>query len=213
MLVIISLDTEETPASLVVGSHGHLLQKLSDNLVPDGKVLKDLPGPLLHDILGTRTCSHAGDLSTDALSDDRLPECPSGNSSRMHLDNFMAARVADRGIPLDHELTFHEDLGAVSILVAIKQFPGHDTAQFLNLGDLPVNGLLENFVNDLEIAGEIGPFEAPGEIYEDIEVGYEDNGSFFRTAHFNELLDVLYADPSKVDPDFRGRCLYIREIS
>jgi hypothetical protein len=35
--------------------------------------------------------------------------------------------------------------------VAIKEFTGNDAAEFLDLVDIPVNCLLENFIDDLKI--------------------------------------------------------------
>ncbi len=93
----------------------------------------------------------------------------------MDVHDLVAARLADRGLPPDHELAPHPDLGSFRVFVPVEEFPRYCAAEFLDLIHVAVDGLLQYVVNHLEVPGEIRPFEASGEIDEDVEFGDEDN--------------------------------------
>src|SRR5208337_3503208 len=141
MLVVIGLDAEEAPAPLVMRGHRDFGKECIDGILVDTKILKDVVCPLLHDILGTGTRSHARNFGSDALSHDRLAEGPFCNRPRMDLDYFVAGRVTYRRLALDHELAAHEDLRAIGVLMTIKQFPCHRAAEILYLVDLAIDRL------------------------------------------------------------------------
>jgi hypothetical protein len=93
--------------------------------------------------------------------------------------------------------------------MAVEQFPRHNTAEFLNLVYLPVNGLLQDFVDHFEIPREVCSFQASGQVDIDIKIRDEDNRPFFMAMYFNEFFYVFYADAGEVNPDIRGSCLNI----
>ena len=82
----------------------------------------------------------------------------------MHLDDLVAGSMADRSLPLDHELAAHQHLGPVRVLVPVKEFPCNNTAELLDLVDFPVNCLLEHLVDHFKIPREVGTLEAAGQI-------------------------------------------------
>jgi hypothetical protein len=126
--------------------------------------------PLHHNILGTGTGRHTGHLCPDALTNDRLTERPPCDSTCMYLDNFMADGMSDRCFAFHHELTAHKDLGPVSILMTVEEFSRNNTAEFFYLVYISVNCLLKHFINHLKVPGEIGTFQAAGQVDVDIKI-------------------------------------------
>jgi hypothetical protein len=126
--------------------------------------------PLHHDILGTGTGSHTGHFRADALTYDRLTERAPCDSSCMYLDNFMADGMCDRRFAFHHELAAHKDLGPVSILMTVKEFSRNNAAELFNLVYISVNCLLKHFINHFKISGEIGAFQAAGQVYINIKI-------------------------------------------
>ena len=212
VLVVVSFDAEKSLPPLVVGRHGDRGEEIVDFVLGDIEVLQDVHRAFLHDVLGAGAGRHAGHFRADTLPDDRAPERPAGDGPGVHLDDFMAGSMADRGLALDHELAAHEDFGTVRVFVAVEEFSRHHAAEFLDLVHLAVNRLLENLVDHLEIAGKVGALEASGEVDVDIEVRDKNNRAFLAPVDFDKLLDVLDPDPGEVDPDIGGCCLDIRQI-
>jgi hypothetical protein len=130
----------------------------------------------------------------------------------MDLDDLMACGVTDRGLALDHEFTAHEHLRPVSIFVAVEQLPCHNAAEFFDLADLPVNRLLEDFIDHFEIPGKVRSLEAAGQVDVYIEIGDEDHRPFFAAVNFYEFLYVLYPDTGKVDTNVRRRSLDVGQF-
>jgi hypothetical protein len=126
--------------------------------------------PLHHDILGTGTGSHTGNFRPDALAHDRLPEGAPCDSSCMYLDNFMADSMCDRRFAFHHELAAHKDLGAIRVLMTVKEFSRNNAAELFNLVYISVNCLLKHFINHLKVPGEIGTFQAAGQVDVDIKI-------------------------------------------
>lgn len=203
MLVIISFNTEEPPSPLVVGSHGDCYEELVDLVLADIEFLQYAHCPLLHDILCAGAGSHARNLRADALSHDRGPERPPGDSTCMHLHYFLTGCVTDRGLALHHVLTAHEHFCPVRVFVAVEQFPCYNAAEFFNHVDIPVYRLLEYFIDYLEIPGKVGSFEAAGQIDEYIEIGNKNDWSFFVAIYFNEFFYVFDSDSGKIYTDVR----------
>jgi hypothetical protein len=113
--------------------------------------------------------------------------------------------MADRGLALDHELAAHQHFGTVRVFVPVKEFSCNNAAEFLDFVDFPVNCLLEHLVDHFKIPREVSAFEAAGQVNVNVEYRYKYYRSLSAAVHFDKFFDVLYADPSEVDPDI-GRC-------
>jgi hypothetical protein len=100
----------------------------------------------------------------------------------------------------------------VGVFVAVEEFSCHNAAEFFNHIDIPVDCLLEYFIDYLEIPGKVSPFEAAGQIDVYIEIGDENDWSFFVAIYFNEFFYVFDPDTGKVYADIRRRSLYIRQL-
>jgi hypothetical protein len=96
--------------------------------------------------------------------------------------------------------------------VPIEQLPGHHAAELLDLVDVAIDGLLEDFVDDLEVPGEVCSLEAPREVNKDVEGGDEDDRPLLGPGDFYQFLDVLDADPGEVDADIRDGGLDVRQV-
>jgi hypothetical protein len=88
----------------------------------------------------------------------------------MYFDNFMADGMSDRCFAFHHELAAHKDLSPVSILMTVEEFSRNNAAEFFNLVYISVNCLLKHFINHLKVPGEIGTFQAAGQIDIDIKI-------------------------------------------
>jgi len=203
MLVVIGLDAQESLAPLVVRGHRDCCEELIDLALLYIKTFENPHCPLFHDVLGAGTGGHPGDFSTDTLPHDRGAECAAGNGMSMDFNDLMAGCVADRCLALDHELAPHEDLSPVGVFMAVEEFSGNNAAEFFNLVDVAIDCLLEDFIDDLEIAREVGALEAAGEVDIHIKVGDEDDRAFASPVHFHQFLYVLDTDPGQVDTDIR----------
>ena len=195
-----------------MGSHGDCVKKFIDLTTVYLKILQYPHGAFLHDVLGTGTGSHPGNFRPDALPDDRAAECPPGDSACMHLHYFITGCVTDRGFALHHVLTAHEDFCTVRVFMTVEQFSCHNAAEFFDLVDIPVNRLLEDFVDNLEIPGKICTFQAPGQVDVYIEIGDENDRSFSMTVYFDQFFYVFYSDAGEVYTDVGNCCLNIREF-
>lgn len=151
MLIVVSLDTEESPAPLIVGSHRYFGKKQVDSLLVDAQIFKDMVCPLFHDILCTGTCCHPRDFGTDAFADNRFSEGSFCNCACMYFNYFVAGRMAYRCLALYHELAAHKDLSTIGILVTIEQLTGYRAAKIFDLADFTVYCLLKNLINYLKI--------------------------------------------------------------
>ncbi|OPX61660.1 MAG: hypothetical protein A4E34_01618 [Methanoregula sp. PtaU1.Bin006] len=94
--------------------------------------------------------------------------------------------------------------------MAIEQFTCNDTAEFLDLVDFPINGLLQDFIDHFKISGEVCTLQASRKVDINIEIGYKDDRSFFMAVYFDQFLDVFNSDTGKVYPDIWCGSLYIR---
>jgi len=205
MLVVIGLDTEESLAPLVVGGHGDRIEELVYLVLGDVEILQDPVGAFLHDVLSTGAGCHTGDFRTYALADYWCAKRAPGYCPGMYLDDLMTRCMADRGLALDHELAAHQHFGTVCIFVPIEKLSCNNAAEFLDLVDFPVNCLLEHLVDHFKIPREVSAFEAAGQVNVNVEYRYKYYRSLSAAVHFDKFFDVLYADPSEVDPDI-GRC-------
>jgi hypothetical protein len=88
----------------------------------------------------------------------------------MYLDDFVANGMCDRGFAFHHELTAHKDLGPVSILMTVEEFSRNNAAKLFDLVYISVNCLLKHFINHLKVPGEIGTFQAAGQVDVDIKI-------------------------------------------
>ena len=153
-----------------MGGHGDFVKKCLDLVLADPKILENTICSLLHDVLGTGAGCHPGNFRPDALAHDRIPEGAPCNSTCMHFHYFITGCTTDRGFALHHVLTAHEDFCPVGILMTVQEFSCDHTAEFLDLVYITVDRLLEDFVNHLKVTGEIGSFQAPGQVYEYIKI-------------------------------------------
>jgi hypothetical protein len=87
--------------------------------------------------------------------------------------------------------------------MAVEQFPCHNAAEFFNHIDIPVNRLLEYFIDYLEIPGKVCSFEAAGQIDVYIEIGDENGWSFSVAMYFNKFFYVFDSDTGKIYPNIR----------
>jgi hypothetical protein len=94
----------------------------------------------------------------------------------------------------------------------VKQFPCHNAAEFFNHVDFPVNRLLEYFIDHFKIPGKVRSFEGAGQVDVYIEVGNENNRSFFVAMYFDKFFHIFNPDTGKVYADVRGSCLHIRQF-
>ena len=115
------------------------------------KLLEDVEGMVLHDILSTGAGGHPDHLGTYALSDDRVSIIPLRYRSRVDVHDLVAGCLADRRLTPYHELAPHPDFRPFCILMFIKKFPGHRAADFLNPLHLTVDGLLQHVIDHLEV--------------------------------------------------------------
>ena len=115
----------------------------------------------------------------------------------------MAAGLADRRLPPDHELAAHPNLGPLRILMPVEEFPRHYATELLDHLYLPVDGLLQHIIDDLKVAGEVCTLQAPRQVDKDIEVGDEDDRPFTGASDFDEFLNVFYTHPGQIDADLR----------
>ena len=203
MLVIICFDAEESLAPLIVGCHGDRFEELLDFSFINIESIKYPHGPLFHDILGAGTGGHPCYFSPDTFPDNRVPECPSCHRPGVDLDDFVTGSPADRGFTLDHELTAHEDFSAVCIFVPVKELARHNTAEFFNLIDIPVNGLLEDFIDYLEIPREVCTFQTARQVNIDIKIRDKNDRSFLMPVDFHQFFDILDSDTGEVYADVR----------
>ena len=203
VLIVIGFNTEEPLSALVMGCHGDRREELIDLIFVDLEVLEDAHGAFFHDILCAGTCCHPRYLSPDTFSHDRAAEGSPCNRTRMYLDDFMARGMTHRCLAFHHEFAAHQHLCPVGIFMTIEKLSCHHAAELLNFIDLPVDCLLENLIDNFEIAGKVCPLEAPGEIDIDIEIGDEDDRAFFVAVNFDQFLYVLDSYPCKIDADIR----------
>jgi hypothetical protein len=212
MLVIVCFNAEKPFSALVVGCHGDGREELVDLFLVDVEVLQDPVGALFHDILGTGAGGHTGYFGTDAFPDYRVTERSSGNRPCMYLDYFVTCSVAYRRFAFYHEFTAHEHFCPVRIFMTIEEFTRNDTAEFLDLVNVPIDCLLKNFVNNLKIPGKVSAFEAAWQVNVDIKIGDKDHRAFLMPVDFDQFLYVLDPYPGEVDTDIRRRCLDIGQF-
>jgi hypothetical protein len=96
--------------------------------------------------------------------------------------------------------------------MAVQEFPRHNAAELLDLVDIAIDCLLENFVDNFEVAGEVCTLEAAGKIHVHIKVRDKNYRPFLVTVDFNEFFYVFNADPGEVDTDIRRCCLDVRQL-
>ncbi|OPZ42462.1 MAG: hypothetical protein BWY93_01828 [Euryarchaeota archaeon ADurb.BinA087] len=88
--------------------------------------------------------------------------------------------------------------------MTIQQFACHHAAEVFNLLDVPIDGLLKNFINNFKIPRKVRSFQTSREINKNIEIGYEYDRTFFTPRNLNQFLDILHANTGEVDTDCRG---------
>jgi hypothetical protein len=96
--------------------------------------------------------------------------------------------------------------------VTVEQFARNNAAEFFYHIHIPVDCLLEHLVDNLEIPGKIRTFEAAGQVDIYIEIGDENDWSFFVAIYFNEFFHVFDPDTGKIYADIRRRSLNIRQL-
>lgn len=212
MLVIVSLDAQETLAALVVGSHGHCREEFIDLILSNIKTFQYPHGTFFHDVLGAGACRHPGYFSTNALPYDRTAERTPGDCPCMDLDNFVTCRMTDRGLALYHEFAAHEHFCPVCIFMAVEQFSCNNAAEFLDLVDFTVDCLLEYFIDHFEIPGKVCTLETPRKIDVHIEIGNKNDRPFFTAVNFDEFFYIFNPYPGKINTDIRRRSLDIRQF-
>ena len=164
MLIIIRLDAQESPAPLVVRRHGNFRKEGFYYLVFNPKILEDMHRTLFHDILGAWAGGHTGHFCPNTLTHNRCTKRPAGNRACMNFYNFVAGRMTDRGFPLNHEFTAHQDFGPVGIFMTVEEFSRYGAAEIFNLFNLTIDCLLEHFIDHFKIAREVCPLETPGQV-------------------------------------------------
>jgi len=212
MLVVISFYTEESTAALVVGCHRDFVEECVNGSLFNIEALQDPHGSFFHDILGARACRHPGNFGPDTFAHDRFAECTPGNCPGMHFYYFVADGMADRCLALDHELAAHEHFCAVGILMAIQEFSRNNTAKLLDLVDIAVNSLLEDFIDHFKVTGKVCTFETSGKIHIYIKIGDENYRPFLVTVNLHEFFYIFYTDPGEVYPDIRRCRLDVRKF-
>jgi hypothetical protein len=91
----------------------------------------------------------------------------------------------------------------VRVFMTVEEFPCHNAAEFFNHIDITVYRLLQYFIDYLEIPGEVSSFKAARQVDIYIEIGNENNRSFFMAMYFDEFFHVFNPDPGKVYADIR----------
>jgi hypothetical protein len=87
--------------------------------------------------------------------------------------------------------------------MTVKEFACNNTAEFLNLVDIPVNCLLKNLVNYLEVTGEVRTLETAGQVDINVKIRDEYDRSLSGPVHFYEFFNILDPDACQVDADIR----------
>ena len=87
--------------------------------------------------------------------------------------------------------------------MTIEEFAGNNAAKLFYLVNITINCLLEDFVDDFKIPGEVGTLEAAGQIDIDIEIRDKNDWSFSSPVYFNQFFYVFYTNPREVDTDVR----------
>jgi len=84
--------------------------------------------------------------------------------------------------------------------------------RFLDSLYLTIDCLLEHFVDYFEVTGEVGAFEAPGQIDIDIEIRYKNDRAFVLPRYLDKFFYVFHPYPGQVDPDIGGGRLDIGQF-